>query len=102
MSEKENFCRKLQAAVKDENMAVGEYEALALEALQVADPQLPRGIVTTFISTMNAQEDVEFSELRRKPREAVSILLEKIRDDEKSHKEALEKIHRLVCPITPQ
>jgi len=74
-----NLCQRLQAAVKDENMAVGEYEALALEALQVAD-----------LSTLHKQ------------REAISILLEKIRDDEGSHRDALTKIVALACPITPQ
>lgn len=68
----EQFCKKLQNAVKEEDMAVGEYEALALDALKLSgEPQ----------------------------KEAVSILLEKIRDDEGSHRDALKKIVFSVCPI---
>ena len=74
MSEKEKFCQKLQAAVNDENMAVAEYEALALEALRLED-----------------RDPTE--------REVVSILLEKVRDDEASHRDAIKKLVLNVCPI---
>lgn len=70
--EKEAFCKKLKDAAKEENVAVGEYEALALDALKLSgEPQ----------------------------KEAVSILLEKIRDDEGSHRDALKKIVANVCPV---
>ena len=59
-------------------MAVGEYVALAVEVQEVAD-----------LSTMHKQ------------REAISILLEKIRDDEGSHRDALTKIVALTCPLEP-
>lgn len=74
--EKEAFCKILKDAAKEENVAVGEYVALALDALKIAD-----------LSTLHKQ------------REAISILLEKIRDDEGSHRDALTKIAALVCPI---
>lgn len=70
--EREAFCKKLKDAAKEENVAVGEYEALALDALKLSgEPQ----------------------------KEAVSILLEKIRDDEGSHRDALKKIVANVCPV---
>jgi len=68
---KEKFCYDLTNQIMDEGKAVGEYVALALDSLKLDDPQ----------------------------KEAVSILLEKLRDDEKSHKDALEKVVRIVCPI---
>jgi len=74
--EGEAFCKKLKGVAYDENMAVGEYEALALEALKIED-----------LSMLHKQK------------EAISILLEKIRDDEGSHRDALKKIIAVACPV---
>ena len=68
---KQKFCNDIYKAIKDERDATVEYATLALQSLELDD----------------------------KTMEAVSIIMEKIRDDEKSHKEALEKIGRVVCPI---
>ena len=72
MSAKKKFCLDLHAQIKDERKASGEYEALALEALNILQTNLG---------------------------EVASILFEKIRDDEGSHKEALEKLARSICSI---
>ena len=71
LSARKKFCSDLRSQIKDESNASGEYEALALDALHLSLPS----------------SDV------------ASILFEKIRDDEKSHKETLEKLMRSVCPI---
>jgi len=68
---KEKFCYNLTNQILDEHDAVAKYVALALDSLKLDESQ----------------------------KEAVSILLEKLRDDEKSHEEALEKVVRIVCPI---
>lgn len=70
-SAKKKFCSTLRVQIKDESKAVGEYTASALDVLQL---DLPSS-------------------------EVASILFEKIRDDEKSHKESLEKLARSVCSI---
>lgn len=70
-SARKKFCSILRDQIKEESKAVGEYAASALDVLQLGLPS----------------SDV------------ASILFEKIRDDEKSHKETLEKLARSVCSI---
>ena len=65
------FCQSIPAQLKDENMAVAEYNAKAVESRKLNYPG---------------------SEL-------IAIIYEKLAMDEASHGEALRKIQREVCPI---
>jgi len=67
----QKFCKALPAQLKDENMAVAEYNAKAAEARKLNYPGA----------------------------ELIAILYEKLAMDEASHGDVLRKMQKEVCPI---
>ena len=65
------FCQAIPAQLKDENMAVAEYNAKATEARKLNHPGS----------------------------EEIAIIYEKLASDEASHADALRKVAKEVCPI---
>ncbi len=71
ISRNKKFCLSIPAQLKDEDMAVVEYNAKAAEARKLNHPAA----------------------------EELAIIYEKLASDEASHADALRKIAKEVCPL---
>ena len=71
ISRTKKFCQAIPAQLKDENMAVVEYNSKASEARKLNHPAA----------------------------EELAIIYEKLASDEASHGDVLRKVQKEVCPI---